>query len=92
MQEGGKLSPLMAPLVLLLADVLAATSNMNGRYSVSSVGKTDVPFNDDYASKGHEYFDVWAPEIATTYAQNFWTDQHDDTACSTPPFATSSPV
>jgi len=55
----------------------AAVANMNGRYSVASVDQVGVPFNDDYASKGHEYFDVWAPEIATTYGANFWTDQHD---------------
>ena len=24
---------------------------------------------------GYEYFDVWAPEIATHYGQVFWTDQ-----------------
>jgi hypothetical protein len=28
-------------------------------------------------SKGHEYFDVWSPEIATTYGQNFWTSMGD---------------
>ena len=33
-----------------------------------------MPFNDDYASKGHEYFDVWSPEIATTYGENYWTN------------------
>jgi len=32
-------------------------------------------WNDDYASKGHEYFDVWAPEIATHYGEVFWTSQ-----------------
>ena len=36
-----------------------------------------MPFNDDYASKGHQYFDVWAPEMATHYGEVFWTDQHD---------------
>lgn len=35
----------------------------------------DVKFNDDYASKGHEFFDVWAPEIATHYGEVFWSDQ-----------------
>ena len=35
----------------------------------------DTPWNSDYASKGYEYFDVWAPEIATHYGQVFWTDQ-----------------
>ena len=53
------------------SEVLAV--NMNGKYSVASVDRQNVPFNDDYASKGHEYFDVWSPEIATTYGENFWT-------------------
>eukprot|EP00325_Prymnesiales_sp_UTEX-LB-985_P010507 CAMPEP_0174696172 /NCGR_PEP_ID=MMETSP1094-20130205/2390_1 /TAXON_ID=156173 /ORGANISM="Chrysochromulina brevifilum, Strain UTEX LB 985" /LENGTH=884 /DNA_ID=CAMNT_0015892883 /DNA_START=17 /DNA_END=2671 /DNA_ORIENTATION=+ len=62
--------------MILAATVSTATAgNMNGKYSVASVDKQDVPFNDDYASKGHEYFDVWAPEIATTYGENFWTNQ-----------------
>ena len=29
----------------------------------------------DYLSKGHEYFDVWAPEMATHYGEVFWTNQ-----------------
>jgi len=48
---------------------------MNGDYVVASGKKFDVPFNSDFASKGHEYFDVWAPEIATHYGEVFWTDQ-----------------
>ncbi len=64
----------------------AASGNMNGRYSVTSVDKFDAPFNDDYASKGHEYFDVYSPEIATTYGQNFWTAMQSvplpSTSCS----------
>lgn len=48
---------------------------MNGKYRVASGARQDVGFNDDYASKGHEYFDVWAPEIATHYGEVFWTDQ-----------------
>ena len=48
---------------------------MNGRYLVASGGRQGVPFNDDYASKGHEYFDVYSPEIATHYGEVFWTDQ-----------------
>lgn len=28
-----------------------------------------MAWNDDYASKGYEYFDVWAPEIATHYGE-----------------------
>ena len=38
-------------------------------------GRPDAPFNTDYSSKGHEYFDVWAPEMATHYGEVFWTDQ-----------------
>ena len=52
-----------------------APGNMNGAYPVASGADQDVPFNTDYASKGHRYFDVWAPEIATHYGQVFWTDQ-----------------
>ena len=55
-----------------------ASGNMNGRYLVSTGGKGPIhSFNDDYASKGYEYFDVWAPEIATHYGEVFWTDQHN---------------
>lgn len=49
--------------------------NMNGRYSVASGDRQDVPFMDNYAARGHEYFDVWGPEIATRYGDVFWTDQ-----------------
>ena len=56
------------------AAIFALAANMNDRYSVSSGGRHDVPFNDDYASRGLEYFDVWSPEIATHYAEVFWTD------------------
>ena len=55
--------------------VAAASGNMNGEYVVASGSRQGVDFNDDYASKGMEYFDVWAPEIATQYAQVFWTSQ-----------------
>ncbi|KAK3083427.1 hypothetical protein FSP39_022315 [Pinctada imbricata] len=48
---------------------------MNGRYMVASGGNQGVPYNDDYASKGHEYFDVYSPELATHYGEVFWTDQ-----------------
>lgn len=47
---------------------------MNGRYLVASGGSQGVPFNDDYSSKGHEYFDVYSPELATHYGEVFWTD------------------
>jgi len=53
----------------------AKSGNMNGKYAVSSKGDIGVAWNDDYASKGYEYFDVWAPEIATHYGEVFWTDQ-----------------
>merc|ERR1719450_46407 len=64
--------------LFLASAVLAAptqSGNMNGKYWVATGADVKVPFNDDYKSKGHEYFDVWAPEIATHYAENFWTDQ-----------------
>ena len=35
----------------------------------------DTDWKSDYAAKGYEYFDVWAPEIATSYSEAFWTDQ-----------------
>ena len=53
----------------------ATSANMNGDYLVASGGKTPVQYNDDYGSRGQEYFDVWAPEMATQYAQVFWTSQ-----------------
>ncbi|KAL1520060.1 hypothetical protein AB1Y20_023535 [Prymnesium parvum] len=60
-----------------------AAANMNGAYVVAtgtSAPGTDpvVLFPDSYASKGHEYFDVYAPEIATHYGENFWTDQGEN--------------
>eukprot|EP01062_Namystynia_karyoxenos_P072098 TRINITY_DN67_c0_g2_i2.p1 TRINITY_DN67_c0_g2~~TRINITY_DN67_c0_g2_i2.p1 ORF type:complete len:775 (+),score=214.49 TRINITY_DN67_c0_g2_i2:95-2419(+) len=51
----------------------AAPTNMNGLYEVASGEHQDVGFNTDYASKGHEYFDVYSPEIATHYGEVFWT-------------------
>ena len=42
---------------------------------MSSGGNIQVPWNDDYKAKGYEYFDVWAPEMATHYGEVFWTDQ-----------------
>lgn len=65
----------MSFLLLLLYYYLGWTANMNGRYKVASGGRQAVPFNDDYASKGHEYFDVYSPELATHYGEVFWTDQ-----------------
>ena len=49
--------------------------NMNGDYIVASGDKIGVHFNTDYKSKGHEYFDVYSPELATHYGEVFWTDQ-----------------
>eukprot|EP00729_Bicosta_minor_P012318 gene12318-18431_t len=48
--------------------------NMNGKYDVWS-GSPQAAWNDDYGSKNYEFFDVWAPEMATHYGQVFWTDQ-----------------
>mmetsp|Transcript_78311 Transcript_78311/g.151216 ORF Transcript_78311/g.151216 Transcript_78311/m.151216 type:complete len:904 (+) Transcript_78311:70-2781(+) len=50
-------------------------ANLNGKYVVATGTKFAPAFNDDYQSKGHEFFDVWAPEIATHYGEVFWTDQ-----------------
>ena len=48
---------------------------MNGKYQVASGKNIKTTFNDDYASKGHEYFDIWAPEIATHYGEVYWQYQ-----------------
>ena len=64
-----------AAILAVSCGYATASGNMNGEYIVSSVDKTNVPFNNDFASKGHEYFDVWAPEIATHYGEVFWTSQ-----------------
>ena len=53
---------------LALLGGAARASNLNGDYRVASVDGL-VDFNTDYASKGHEYFDVWAPEIASHYGE-----------------------
>ena len=53
---------------------LTQTENMNGKYKISN----SISFNDNYASKGYEYFDVWAPEISSKYGEVFWTDQHNN--------------
>jgi hypothetical protein len=56
-------------LLPLVCAAVAAAENMNGRYSVTSGIRHDVDFNDDYAARGHEFFDVWSPEIATHYGE-----------------------
>merc|ERR1719473_1701897 len=61
--------------VVIAAAAPTKGGNMNGKYSVSSRGDLHTNFNDDYASKGYEYFDIWAPEIAAAYGEVFWTDQ-----------------
>ena len=64
--------------VLIVACLLCvASANMNGRYTVASGSHQGVPFNDDYASKGYEYFDVYTPELATQYSQVFWRDMNN---------------
>ena len=56
----------LAGLLGLWAAWATPSGNMNGEYVVSSGAGISAPrFNTDYASKGHEYFDVWSPEIAT---------------------------
>eukprot|EP00511_Aplanochytrium_stocchinoi_P011099 CAMPEP_0204868148 /NCGR_PEP_ID=MMETSP1348-20121228/25541_1 /ASSEMBLY_ACC=CAM_ASM_000700 /TAXON_ID=215587 /ORGANISM="Aplanochytrium stocchinoi, Strain GSBS06" /LENGTH=914 /DNA_ID=CAMNT_0052020951 /DNA_START=597 /DNA_END=3341 /DNA_ORIENTATION=+ len=46
---------------------------MNGEYVISN----GDAFVTDFASKGYEYFDVYTPEIASTYGQVFWTNLGD---------------
>ena len=64
---------------VICAAVVSAcvAANMNGQYVVATGYKLleHGEWNDDYAAEGHEYFDVWAPEIATHYGEVFWTDQ-----------------
>lgn len=60
-----------------VADAETSTSNMNGRYIVRNGESIASSFNDNYASKGHEYFDVYTPEIATRYGEVFWKDFGD---------------
>jgi len=74
----------MSPLVRNLVGSFAAAAvamgeNMNGRYSIANGGRQGIPFNDDYASKGHEFFDMYTPEIATHYGEVFWTDMGSQT-------------
>ena len=60
--------------VAAAAAAVAPSGNMNGEYVVSSgAGKSAPHFNSDYASKGHEYFDVWSPELATSMPQRVQT-------------------
>ena len=49
-----------------------SSSNMNGKYIVASGNNVGVAFNDDYESKGHEYFDVLAG-VGDHYGEVFWT-------------------
>lgn len=68
--------PMMTWWVLVAAAAAAAapSGNMNGDYIVNSgAGKSAPHFNSDYASKGHEYFDVWSPELATSMPQRVQT-------------------
>ena len=58
--EAGRLVMALAGwAVAAVAGAAAPSGNMNGEYVVSSgAGKSAPRFNSDYASKGHEYFDV----------------------------------
>jgi hypothetical protein len=51
---------------------------MNGPYDVVNDEHSKTPFNSDYASKGHSYFDVYTPELAHHYGQVFWTDMGEN--------------
>mmetsp|Transcript_15290 Transcript_15290/g.35833 ORF Transcript_15290/g.35833 Transcript_15290/m.35833 type:complete len:894 (+) Transcript_15290:100-2781(+) len=68
----------MQQLIVVLAALLPVTAgagNLNGRYTVASGSRQQVNFNDDYAAKGHEYFDIWSKELATRYGEAYWRDQ-----------------
>ena len=55
-------------------------ANMNGEYLTSTSTNLDPArqtFNTDYASKGHEYFDVYSPVINSTYGMVYWTQMDD---------------
>ena len=55
---------------------LAAAKNLNGNdYVVTVTDKQTSEYNSDYASKGHEFFDVYSPPITTQYGQVYWTMQ-----------------
>ena len=76
------LVPVVLVAALLAADVYSlapAPKNMNGEYltsqSTNLFGKQT--FNTDFASKGHEYFDVYSPEINSTYGMVYWTQMED---------------
>ena len=50
--------------------------NLNGaEYVVTATDAATREYNCDYASKGHEYFDVYSPPITTQYGQVYWTMQ-----------------
>eukprot|EP01084_Bolivina_argentea_P134965 237911_1 len=59
----------------ILYGLIAESKNMNGEYVVASGARQDVNFNTDYASKGHDYFEIYSTEIATQYGDVYWHDQ-----------------
>mmetsp|Transcript_42291 Transcript_42291/g.76666 ORF Transcript_42291/g.76666 Transcript_42291/m.76666 type:complete len:891 (-) Transcript_42291:222-2894(-) len=63
--------------IVALAASLGAcgATNLNGKYLVSSGTRERVNFEDNYAERGHEYFDIWSEEIATRYGESYWHDQ-----------------
>ena len=72
---------LVAALVLgILYAQKPGAANMNGEYLTSKSTNLDPArqtFNTDYASKGHEYFDVYSPVINSTYGMVYWTQMDD---------------
>eukprot|EP01084_Bolivina_argentea_P258905 436665_1 len=62
-------------IIMVTMVTVSENQNMNGEYLVASGATQNVNFNTDYASKANEYFDIWAPEIATHYGDVFWTSQ-----------------
>ena len=69
---------------IFLSNVFVLCVNMNGKYRIASgafqvsrdlyvIGTSwsvqDVPYNDDYASKGYEYFDIYGYFYINIYSE-----------------------
>ena len=51
--------------------------NMNGPYEIQNE-KQKGAFQSEWGKRGHKFFDVYSPELATQYASNFWRDMGDN--------------
>ena len=74
---------MLASLVLVVANVhrstnMNASANMNGDYLItrtSEIGAAGIV--GDYATRGHEFFDVYSVPITSRYGETFWTRMPD---------------